>query len=51
MCSYCLRVADPGGWIEPEEYYARGGVSDVGISHGICLDCHERIVAPVLRLN
>ena len=51
MCSYCLRVADPEGWIEPEQYYARGGLADVNISHGICMDCHERIVAPILRLN
>ncbi|MGZ6316646.1 MAG: hypothetical protein ACXWNQ_05250 [Anaerolineales bacterium] len=53
MCSYCLRIKQElvDVWIEPEAYYRAGGGSDVSISHGICPDCHNRVVAPVLRLN
>ena len=47
MCSYCQRVRDPGteradveDWIVGEEYYRRGGSSEVQISHGICPDCY-----------
>lgn len=43
MCSYCQRVraddVDSGTWLEPEAYYARGGSSQVRISHGICDAC------------
>lgn len=53
MCSYCLRIKDEQWqrWIEAEDYYRSGGQSDVGISHGICPDCHARVVLPILRLN
>ncbi len=49
MCSYCHTVAWPGGgagreWIEPEVYYARGGTSDVRISHAICPRCYDEVV-------
>ena len=27
-------------WVTAEEYYQRGGKSDVQISHGMCPDCH-----------
>ncbi len=53
LCSYCHRVAWPGGsrephheWISPEAYYARGGRSDTAISHGICPRCVDKIVEP-----
>lgn len=54
MCSYCQRVAWPPGqarrsreWIEAEDYYRRGGASDVRISHGICPPCYKVVVAPL----
>lgn len=53
LCSYCHDVAWPIGsqsygaeWIPPDEYYRRGGGSDVLLSHGICPRCHEQIVEP-----
>jgi hypothetical protein len=52
ICSYCSKVAWPPGakqdvlaWIAPEEYYRRRGPSEVVVSHGICPDCSERVVA------
>ncbi|MFD1379787.1 hypothetical protein [Fodinicurvata halophila] len=47
LCSYCQKVAwplsehreDAREWITPEDYYARGGHSDVRVSHGICPSC------------
>lgn len=54
LCAYCAKVAtsatageDPD-WIPPEDYYRKGGDSDVRISHGVCADCHGRHVAPFL---
>lgn len=53
LCSYCHAVAWPVGdeapeWIEPAEYYRRGGADHVPVSHGICGSCFERIVQPTL---
>lgn len=53
ICSYCQQVAWPIGetanerreWLSPEDYYARGGHSDVRISHGICPGCVARLEA------
>jgi hypothetical protein len=46
LCSICARVAWPIGapatnrqWIEPSEYYRRGGVEVALLSHGFCADC------------
>lgn len=47
LCSFCQRLrwppgAQPSGpstWIEAEQYYARGGRSEVAVSHSICEDC------------
>lgn len=47
MCSFCQRLRwppgaqppEPSAWIEAEQYYAKGGRSEVAISHGICEDC------------
>lgn len=51
LCSYCHDVAWPidapakeRNWIEPEEYYRRGGPSDVVVSHGICDGCYSRLM-------
>ena len=56
LCSYCQKVALPeepaGGqpeWMEAAEYYRRGGGSQVSVSHSVCRNCFERVVAPVLR--
>jgi hypothetical protein len=53
LCSYCHAVGWPIGdecpeWIEPVDYYRRGGSDDVRVSHGICPSCFQRIVAPTL---
>jgi hypothetical protein len=49
LCSYCHDVGWPAGdapgeWIEPREYYLRGGRDDLLVSHGVCPDCHTRVV-------
>jgi hypothetical protein len=53
VCCYCADVAWPIGarraereWIAPDVYYARGGPSDVALSHGICPNCFRTIVEP-----
>jgi hypothetical protein len=52
MCSYCQDVRYPvgstdqtGAWISAEDYYHRGGGSEVRISHGICPPCLDRAEA------
>lgn len=51
LCSWCQKVRWPPGrtatdrdaeWIEAEDYYRRGGTSDVLISHGMCPACFVR---------
>jgi len=51
ICSYCLdlRDKDTGEWIRPEEYYRRGGEQDVALSHGICTECMETKIRPLLN--
>ncbi|MGE0747485.1 MAG: hypothetical protein AB7K86_19650 [Rhodospirillales bacterium] len=58
MCSYCQRIAWPPGqarrprsWIEAEDYYRRGGASDIRISHGICPPCYKGVVGPLAAKN
>jgi hypothetical protein len=53
MCSFCQKLAwpldaapDARDWIEPELYYALGGVSDVALSHTICPDCADQLHKP-----
>lgn len=46
MCSWCQRIrtaddAEPE-WIEAEEYYRRGGSSNVALTHTICPGCKVR---------
>lgn len=53
LCTYCHAVAWPIGgpsadWIEPGEYYRRGGPDDVAVSHGICPGCYTSVVEPPL---
>lgn len=50
LCAICARVAWPLGapsgardWIDPAEYYRRGGAETVSISHGFCEACHARL--------
>lgn len=52
MCSYCQEVRYPvgstdqtGAWISAEDYYHRGGGSEVRISHGICPPCLDYMEA------
>jgi hypothetical protein len=48
LCSYCQKIrvsAEHGSeleWISAEDYYRRGGSSEVQISHGICQECHSK---------
>lgn len=51
LCSYCHAVAWPldapakaRDWIEPTDYYRRGGPSDARVSHGICPACYRTVV-------
>lgn len=50
VCSYCHCVAWPSSspsgsreWIPPEQYYVRGGGTEVRVSHGICPSCLEKL--------
>jgi hypothetical protein len=53
LCSFCHRVVWPIGarepqqqWITVEDYYRRGGPSDIAVSHAICPDCYDTVVVP-----
>lgn len=50
LCAICARVAWPIGaatdereWIEPSEYYRRGGDDVALLSHGFCKDCFAKL--------
>ncbi|MGE0667503.1 MAG: hypothetical protein AB7O49_13175 [Sphingomonadales bacterium] len=52
LCSYCHDVSWPTRtesaetiWIAPEDYYRRGGGSEVLVSHGMCPDCYTRLMS------
>lgn len=52
ICSLCARVAWPKGvseeereWVEPPEYYRRGGEEVAELSHGFCKNCFGRLMA------
>lgn len=54
MCSYCHRIAWPPGagkaqeeWIEPVDFYRRGGEATPAISHGICNTCFARVMRAI----
>ncbi len=51
MCSWCQRVQyNPIGgsdWMIAEDYYSRGGRSEVQLSHVICEDCLETTLDPL----
>lgn len=53
ICSYCLMILDEDdmAWIEAEEYYRRGGTSEVRLSHGICPKCRQAVLAPLGALD
>ena len=49
ICSFCARVAWPVGpergertWLTTDEYYGKGGSSQVVLSHGICPTCFTK---------
>lgn len=52
VCSICAKVRWPSRdsvakaeWIEPQEYYRRGGEDVVLLSHGFCRPCYQRLDA------
>jgi hypothetical protein len=54
LCSFCHRVEWPVGtapgarrWIDPTDYYRRGGSSDVSVTHGICPACAARLTESI----
>ncbi len=51
MCSWCQRVQffPIGGadWMSGEEYYSKGGRSEVQVSHGMCEECLETKLDPL----
>lgn len=58
LCTYCHDVAWPPGasdkdrtWIEPEEYYRRGGPAEVVVSHGMCPECYDRVMRQAQGLS
>lgn len=49
ICSFCAKIGWPVGgestsqeWITADSYYAKGGSSQVGLSHGICPECFDK---------
>ncbi len=57
LCSYCQKVCLPQEkgsfgepeWMEPADYYRRGGGTEISVSHAVCKDCFERVVKPSLQ--
>jgi len=52
ICSICAKVQWPMGskdpaaeWIEPQQYYRRGGSDVILLSHGFCWPCYEVFMA------
>ncbi len=50
VCVICAKVAwpadpDPGAqrWIEPQDYYRRGGPDAPQVAHGFCRPCYRRV--------
>lgn len=53
MCSYCQRVRSDCSdgeqeWVTAEAYYGGGGTSRVRISHGICPECINERLEPMI---
>lgn len=50
MCSWCQRVKyepiSDDTWINAEDYYAKGGRTNVRLSHGICSRCRKTTADP-----
>lgn len=50
MCSYCKNVEhDVDGWISPREYEHRGFSTAVEITHGVCPNCDEAYIQPIIK--
>ena len=51
-CSFCstinLEHDQQDEWVQPEEYYRRGGPSAVRLSHGVCPPC-SRVISELTR--
>lgn len=52
VCCYCRNVRLPSRgtteWVTAEKYHERGGEGSLVLSHGICPQCYENIVRPML---
>ena len=49
VCAWCADVSIAAEqWFKPDEYYRRGGVADVQLSHAICPSCADQVVAPLV---
>jgi len=46
ICSFCAKIAWPAGpsqeWISADDYYAKGGSSQAGVTHGVCPECFDK---------
>lgn len=49
ICSFCAKIAWPSetwapsrDWISADNYYVRGGSSQVRLNHGICPECFDK---------
>lgn len=47
ICAYCKKIRDDSNYWQQVEAYISSH-SEVQFSHGICPDCHERLVKPEL---
>jgi CheY-like chemotaxis protein len=48
ICAYCKKIRDDGNYWQQVESYISSH-SEAQFSHGICPDCHERVVKPELE--
>jgi|GEM_PF-1689993 len=55
ICSYCRKIRDDSGkpagtgdWLTLEEYFAQK--TDMDLSHGICSDCYQKVLAEIGEL-
>ena len=48
ICAYCKKIRDARNYWQQLESYITSH-SEVQFTHGICPDCHERVVKPELE--
>lgn len=52
ICAFCANVTTSAWgseWVRPADYYRRGGGDAVRISHGICPECEQTRLQPLLK--